>query len=568
MNDAGSRALDFLATAHEQIGNMATSGTSGVASDISSLPLSGMEQSFNNFTTDRSWHYRDPSGKIQGPFSMLQLHKWNGSGLFPPDLRVWRITEKENDSILLTDALDGKHSKNVSLSNNGQLLSLGFRFALGDGDDIGLPNSSAMNSLSNCFDSTSTFVPLTKTSPKNPEIDFLDLPAHNPKPTTSEPRDQSADNKHSASSNVPVQDAGPSWSTASSLVGGGTPLPEVTVEWRRCSPAPPNPSVEEWDSNLVSASSMKPAETAATPSSICDQLTHSPPSHPAWQAIIGEGNDFGSLDDESVSDLLAEVEAMESLGGLESQSPASIMNCGEDLTEGSKTDCLSSAEGLSPMPDAGKGDALSSTGDLQFPPQSTASGVTLGRVDVHHHQRISGGNSSRSSESEVGTKNSSVSGNQWKPGSEIPSTISSTATWDMGIDTTWRLGLESSRGWDPSQVNTDLGWGSMDKGNANMNFGLGQGTVQGNRNINTYTSIGNAGVWGSQPQTRYGSDRFSPHGSRDMSSGSRGRHVWNKQPFGVGNGGSQRPSPKGQRICKFYESGYCKKGASCDYLHP
>ncbi|KAF7828930.1 Zinc finger CCCH domain-containing protein 44 [Senna tora] len=581
--DTGCRALNFLATAHDQIGNIfsimsrnspnnatngdnnnvgvATSGTSGVASDISSLPPSGTEQPFNDYTIDKLWHYLDPSGKVQGPFTILQLYKWKASGHFPPDLRIWRVTEKQDDSILLSDALGGKCSKNVTLPNNGQLLSLGFGVGLGDKDVIDLPNPTPVTSSSNCFDSASAFVPQTKTSPKIHEFDFLELPDHTPKTTNSEPTGQSAD-------------AGPSWSTASSLVGGGTPLPEVTVEWRRCSPAPPNPSVEEWDSNLASASSLKPTETVgdctATPSSICDQLTHSSPSHPAchtstWQAIIGEPNDFGSLDDESVSDLLAEVEAMESLGG-GLESPASIMNCGEELTEGSKTDCLSSAEGLSPMPDAGKGDALSSTGDLHFPSRSTASEVPLCQADVHHHQRISGGNSSRSSESEVGTKNGSVSGNQWNSGSEIPSTITTTATWDMGTDTTWRLGSESTRGWETSQVNTNLGWGGMDKGNPNMYWGIGQGAVQGNRNTNTYASasMGNQGILGSQP--RYGSDRFSPRG-RDMSSG-KGRYMWNRQPFGVGNGGSQRPPPKGQRICKFYESGYCRKGASCDYWHP
>lgn len=588
-NDVGCRALDFLAIAHEQIGNICTtksqtspndaatgdsnnvgvamSATSGVASDISSLPFSGTEQPFNDFATDKIWQYRDPSGKVQGPFSMLQLYKWN-VGHFPADLRIWRITERQDNSILLTDALGGKCNKNLSLRDNNLLLSLGVKVALGDRDDIDLPNPTPVTSSSNCFDSASAFVPVTKTSPRNPEIDFLELPGHPSKPTNSEPTCQSTENKQSGSSNVPVQNAGPSWSTASSLVGGGTPLPEVTVEWRRCSPAPPHPSVEEWDSNLVSASSLKPTETVgdctATPSSICDQLTHSSPSHPAcntstWQAIIGETNDFGS---ESVSDLLAEVEAMESLGG-GLESPTSIMKCGEEFTEGSKTDCLNSAEGLSPMADAGKGDALSSTGDLQFPFQSTASDVPLCQPDAHHHQRISGGNSSRSSEAEVGTKHSRVSGNQWKSGSEIPSTVSFTATWDMATDTTWRLGPESSRGWETSQVNTNLSWGAMDRGNLNMSWGVGQGTVQENRNMNSYSSIGTPSV---VPQSRYGSDRVSPRG-RDTSSG-KGRHMWNRQPFGFGNGGSQRHPPKGQRICKFYESGYCKKGASCDYWHP
>ncbi|XP_028774610.1 LOW QUALITY PROTEIN: zinc finger CCCH domain-containing protein 19-like [Neltuma alba] len=566
----GCRALDFLVTAHEQIGNtctvknqtspsdtangdsnnlvVATSGSSAVASDPPSLPFStGNEQPFNDLATDKVWHYRDPSGKIQGPFSLLSLYKWNESGHFPSDLRIWKNTEEQDDSILLTDVLSGKCYKNASLPCSSQLLSLGIKAVQGNEDDIDLPSCTPVTSSSTCVDSTSTVVPATKIT-KNSQIGFLELPGDNSKPTHSEHTDQSAENKRS-------------WSTASSLAGGGTPLPEVTVEWRRCSPAPPNPSIEEWDSNLVSASSLKPAETAgdctATPSSICGQLTHSSPSNPAcntsaWQAMMDEPNDFGSFG-ETVSDLLAEMEAMGSLGGLES--PTSIMKCGEELTEGSNG--LSPAEGLSPMPDAGKGDALSSTGDLQFNSQSTAPEVPLCQPEGHYHQRISGGHSSRSSE--VGGTKNHVSGSQWRSGSGIPST----AAWAMPTDATWRIGQDSRSGWEASHLNTNLGWGVMDnRGNANTGWGVGQGPVQENRNLNSYTSVGTAGAWGNQ--SRHGNDRFSPRG-RDMS---RGRHVWNRQPFGGGNGGSQRPPPRGQRICKFYESGYCKKGASCDYLHP
>lgn len=37
-----------------------------------------------------------------------------------------------------------------------------------------------------------------------------------------------------------------------------------------------------------------------------------------------------------------------------------------------------------------------------------------------------------------------------------------------------------------------------------------------------------------------------------------------------GNGGSSRSTLNGQSrgVCKFHEGGYCRKGASCSYLHP
>ncbi|XP_031483530.1 zinc finger CCCH domain-containing protein 19-like [Nymphaea colorata] len=64
--------------------------------------------------TDKVWHYCDPSGRIQGPFSMVQLRKWSRTGYFPADLRIWRMTEKQEGSILLTDALAGKFQKEPS----------------------------------------------------------------------------------------------------------------------------------------------------------------------------------------------------------------------------------------------------------------------------------------------------------------------------------------------------------------------------------------------------------------------------------------------------------------------
>ncbi|CAA2974151.1 zinc finger CCCH domain-containing protein 19-like isoform X1 [Olea europaea var. sylvestris] len=63
--------------------------------------------------TEKMWLYQDPSGKVQGPFSIVQLRKWSNSGYFPTELRIWRTAEKQEDSILLTDALAGKYWKEL-----------------------------------------------------------------------------------------------------------------------------------------------------------------------------------------------------------------------------------------------------------------------------------------------------------------------------------------------------------------------------------------------------------------------------------------------------------------------
>ncbi|XP_071697775.1 uncharacterized protein [Rutidosis leptorrhynchoides] len=58
--------------------------------------------------SEKMWHYKDPSEKIQGPFSMVQLRKWSKNGYFPDGLKIWRKSDKEDDGILLSDALEGK----------------------------------------------------------------------------------------------------------------------------------------------------------------------------------------------------------------------------------------------------------------------------------------------------------------------------------------------------------------------------------------------------------------------------------------------------------------------------
>ncbi|CAA0827680.1 Zinc finger CCCH domain-containing protein 19 [Striga hermonthica] len=68
--------------------------------------------------SEKIWHYQDPSGKIQGPFSMVQLRKWNNTGYFPANLKIWRSSEKQEKSILLADALEGKFPKDSPATNN------------------------------------------------------------------------------------------------------------------------------------------------------------------------------------------------------------------------------------------------------------------------------------------------------------------------------------------------------------------------------------------------------------------------------------------------------------------
>ncbi|KAM0926485.1 hypothetical protein ACQ4PT_003541 [Festuca glaucescens] len=80
------------------------SGTN-ISSRISeAAPLSSSPVKLSSdIEPEKVWHYKDPSGNVQGPFTLLQLSKW--TAYFPRDLRVWLIFESEERSLLLTEVL-------------------------------------------------------------------------------------------------------------------------------------------------------------------------------------------------------------------------------------------------------------------------------------------------------------------------------------------------------------------------------------------------------------------------------------------------------------------------------
>lgn len=77
-------------------------------------PVSGESGPKGN-ESEKMWHYKDPAGKIQGPFSMGQLRKWSKNGYFPAQLKIWRKSEKEDDGILLNDALEGNFKNGLNI---------------------------------------------------------------------------------------------------------------------------------------------------------------------------------------------------------------------------------------------------------------------------------------------------------------------------------------------------------------------------------------------------------------------------------------------------------------------
>lgn len=664
---------------------------SGVSSEeFSPSSSAGMAEPIINFETQNFWHYQDPYGKIHGPFALVQMRKWRATGHFPSGLRVWGKSQKQDDSILLTDALNGQYDKELfknclvlqevkdssddrsitqdrersgsmdmagkdinrvegsldSMQNDSSALSesndevgksnrggcqssslttagvnskeermgnllqgsdsLKDNHSLPDqlrvcsslplpelagkpcesmlhpvkekqegelfksdqnslnggihktpGKQIDLRNdnyksvdskdNSGQSSGQNCrpppidhssngWDSNSfaLFSKPPEMSDQNKEIDFSDLPSPTAEPAHADLKYQDAGTKQSLPVEAPVQDSGPSWSTASSPVSSGSHLPDVAGEWSAYSPTPAKPSVEEWDPDLVpAASSLKPTEVssdhAATPTSGSCQLTHSSPSHPAsnaaasWQGIVvPEPEEFTTLADESVSDLLAEVEAMESLNRF--ASPTSALRCG--LSNGSENDCFSPIGGLSPTPDPG-----SSSSDLQMHSHSTVTDEPFGmsQADVFDLRNSSGGRSSTSAEGEEDTKPSDDSINQCEVGSEIQPPLPPVMSWDIDAMDTWKLGSETVNiNQGAVQGNANLAFEGLGQGIKDVGLGTDQWTAQDYVNMNMDTSIGNPGIW--ESQTRYVGDSLSGPRDHDFNGGDsgfeRGKLVW------------------------------------------
>ncbi|KAK4780908.1 hypothetical protein SAY87_017014 [Trapa incisa] len=117
MNDRGGETSGIsnqnLGKIHaDAVSSVTREPLSGAGPEISPSPLStGTEQSVNDDEAYKMWHYEDSNRKILGPVTMIQMIKWKRMGKFPCDQRVWRINEKQEDSILLTDALEGNFLK-------------------------------------------------------------------------------------------------------------------------------------------------------------------------------------------------------------------------------------------------------------------------------------------------------------------------------------------------------------------------------------------------------------------------------------------------------------------------
>lgn len=623
---------------------------SRVVSENSPSPAStGVTQSTAKINeSEKIWHYKDPSGKIQGPFSMVQLRKWSNTGYFPANLRIWRSNEKQDDAILLTDALNGKFHKDppvvdISLSQtvlysgkpHDAPLQQGMEAQVGGNSDFDQNRTAwnvhgALGSSGQSVGGNWKLQPeISSASGAVPSLEIpkqyregwgseTNLPSPTPAQSTAvEARGKTFEKEWSP---TPIKQSS-SLMTANLFPGGNAGKQSPTVIVSESSQlthfSTPPSSTSALRSNVdglnvahgvISASKTETGES--------HRMLVSPHQLPSSDSVVASMNP--GVDIKNIS---------ASLQGLVQPVSTHITPI---ETHGWGSGLAARPETIDPSPKPGSGSQVwgnASSQNLEpnnpasLPAQSPAYGQP-------YASSFSTGNSS--GVFPASGQSGMPSSDSWRPPvpsqSNVQPPAQPIAPWAMGASGNQsvvpRQGPENqSTGWGPMPGNPSMAWGGQLPATTNMNWGgpvqgqtpgnansgwvapgqgqapknaipgwvpsgqgpapvnanpgwvaSGQGPPSGNANPGWAAPTGNPGMWGGE-QNNSG-DRFMSQRDRgsqggDSGYGGGGGRPWNRQPsFGNRGGDSSRPPyNKGQRVCKFHESGHCKKGSQCDYLH-
>ncbi|KAH1099081.1 hypothetical protein J1N35_016002 [Gossypium stocksii] len=586
-----------------------------VASEISPAPPSiGVTTSVQVNETEKMWHYQDPSGKVQGPFSIVQLRKWSNTGYFPADLKIWKTNETQDDSILLTNALAGKFQKDPPVVDNSlskaqvALYGNSLGASLKQGIESQVGERSRLDQHRVAWSPQRVLASPGQTdissSAVRPAPSSLEIPKHSrdtwgsdtnlPSPTpnqnpTGGNKGQAFESKWSP---TPGQSSGP-LPVANPFRGGAVGLQPPTVVSESGGPAAPvvhsHPMVSSEShrrqvnvqasvnlgadlkdagvsiQNLVQSlsSNNPPAETHGPGSvSVSRQEAVSVPSMPATGTQRWTNTSTQKLEPNPLLAMPAQ--------------PAAYSHW-NDASQASQFPGVFQTPGQPNMvPSESWRPAVPVQSNVQLPaPPNLPWGMTVPDNQGATALRQAPGNQNPGWGPIPGNQNMGwgalVPANtniNWGPSSQGSASVNPNQNWAPPGQR--QVPGNANPGWS-APGNTVQGWTPPGQGPTGW-VAPGQGAAPGNANPGYPTPSRNASMWGGAgPEPNHNGDKFSDQRDRSSQgneSGFGGAKPWNRQSsFGSGGGGSSRPPFKGQRVCKFHENGHCKKGASCDYMH-
>ncbi|GAB2218130.1 hypothetical protein Droror1_Dr00001348 [Drosera rotundifolia] len=485
---------------------------------------------------EKSWHYRDPTGKVQGPFSMIQLRKWNTSGFFPANLRIWRTMETENDSILLSSALAGNFQKEPSVANSGTSVTriTGTSHLLAP--NAGMPHVSASQQGSGHL------VPSVQSqSVAGSSLSGLSSQGLAASPSVFTPK--LSTNVHSLDSGSKNDSSSyPSPSTPQSSISGGRKS--------RWSPAiapsqfssPATQAIQPQESNgtatHMTGSGVGQSTWSSNPPLSQPTTGLIPTSHvstnaqlmPSQTAVPGNVQTVTATTNSLPSQNIA------SSSSNHAQGVSNMMQSGA-IQNSSAYGLGSTNAAVNPNQMAGNSQAWGSAGPQNNPnmmqPQQAAYGY-WGNAPVNGQPQS------------YGTGPLQGSGN-------FPNqNIAAQTQWMAQAPTNmpWMMAGQGNTG-----VPTNMGWVA-----AGLAMTMGQVPAAASGQAVVQSTAPPAAAPGTQPG--------GTNAGNWPATGNANPATWGNQQNQQSSYGDGGPSgSKGQSVCRFHESGHCKKGASCNFMH-
>ncbi|XP_039036141.1 zinc finger CCCH domain-containing protein 19-like [Hibiscus syriacus] len=563
-----------------------------VASEITPTPPStGVTSQINE--SEKMWHYQDPSGKVQGPFSMVQLRKWSNTGYFPADLKIWKTNETQDDSILLNDALARKFQKDPPPVVENSLPRVHMAWY---GNPVGATLKQGMESQvgerSRLDQHHVAWSPqCVLGSPVQPAPSSLEIPKHSrdalgsetnlPSPTPNQTNDgnrgQAFENKWSP---TPAQSSG-SLPVANSFRRGAVGLQPPTVVPESGSPAAPvvhshtMVSSESHGRQLNAPASVNLGVDIKNAATSIQNLVQSLSSHSPAETHGPGSVSVSRQESFSVSSIPAagtqrwtnaatqKLEPNPSLAIPAQLAPYGHWNGASQTGQFPAPFSTGNTTGVFPTP----GQPSTMPSDSWRPAVPVQSNVQL--PDPHNLPwgMAVADNQGDTLRQAPGNQNPANTNMNYQGSASVNPLQNWAAPGQIQVPGNAKLGWtgpgNTMQGWAPP------GQGPNITNNANPVWvPPGQGAAPGSVNPGYIAPSRNTGgMWGNEQN--HNGDKFPDQRGRSSQggeSGFGGAKPWSRQSSFGGGGGSRLPL-KGQRVCKFHENGHCKKGASCDYLH-